>query len=337
MKVALEVPPAVEGSAARTGRCLAHALNQRVDVELVRPLGGRGPALAGARRRLTFGSFDLVHGLDGHVPRTLRPRVATLRTPFPQVTDEQVGVSVRAHMQAESAALARRCRRLLAWTSAVRDDFLRYHDVDAEAVEVVAPGIEPRFTPPSKEQVEQVRARHDLKGSYLLFVGRPTLVKNLSRLVQAYARGAFVEEHALVLVGSPSDEYDPIARAVTGLGLDARVRRLGFVPDAELPVLMGGAAALVYPTLQEGLGLPVLEAMACGTPVLCADRWSAPELAGGHAQTCEALDVDSIVEGIVRTLARTSTQREAARAHAARFEWSRAAEATLEVYRRSLA
>jgi len=335
VKVALQAPPAAEGSAARTARALARALAQRVDVELVRGLGARGPALEGARRRLTFGSFDLVHGLDGHVPLTRRPRVATLRTPFPQVTDEQVGVPVRAHMQVESAALARRCARLFAWTSAVRDDFLRYHDVDAEGVEVIPPGVEERFRPPSDDEVAAARARHGLEGSYLLFVGRPTLVKNLSRLVQAYSRGGIAEEHALVLAGPPSDEYEPIARAVTGLDLDDRVRRVGFVPDGELPALMGGAAALVYPTLQEGLGLPVLEAMACGTSVLCADRWSAPELAGGHAQTCEVTDVDGLVEGITRTLARTPGQRDAARDHAARFTWSRAADATLDAYRRT--
>lgn len=342
MHVVLQLSPDRVGSAARTSRGLAAALAPLLEAEggrLERAVRGR--AEPGARRLL--GRWwpwrlhaDVLHAHDATVARRRPPTVATLPDPFPAVPDEHLGIALRAHRQRAVARLVERARLLVAWNGAIRDDVLRYHDVSSDRVEVVHPGVDPVFTVPEEDEVASTRARLGLERPYLLTVGSLGAVKNLSRLVQAYARAGLSEEHDLVLAGRHDPEYEPIARAVEGLGLDGRVHAPGVVSDRDLRALYGGASAVAHLALQEAHALPVLEALACGAPVVAADRWAAPEVAGGHAGLCDPTDVDAIGAALRRAVDRPPAQRAAGRRYAESFTWEHAAERVLSVYRRAV-
>jgi glycosyltransferase involved in cell wall biosynthesis len=168
------------------------------------------------------------------------------------------------------------------------------------------------------------RARFGLDRPYLLFVGTMEPRKNLARLVEAVAR--LRTDHVLAVAGL--DGWGDAAPPATD-----RVRLLGFVTDAERDALYAGAEAFVYPSLREGFGLPVAEAMAHGTPVVTSRGTSTEEVAAGAAVLVEPTDVDAIVDGIERALADRDRLVAAGLVRAAELTWERTAEATLAAYR----
>jgi glycosyltransferase involved in cell wall biosynthesis len=189
--------------------------------------------------------------------------------------------------------------------------------------------------PVSDDDVTRVTRQHGVTRPYVLFVGTVEPRKNLPRVVDAFARIGRPDVE-LVLVG-PTGWNEDVAPAVAALG--ARARALGFVPRHDLAPLYAGAAAFVYPSLREGFGLPVLEAMAQGTPVVTSAATSTAEVAGDAALLVDPFDVDAIAAAIDRALTDGEVARrlrDAGRARAAEFPWSRTAEMTLAVYREAV-
>ena len=194
--------------------------------------------------------------------------------------------------------------------------------------------------------VAAARARYGLPDRYLLFVGTIEPRKNLGRILTAFERlHATGLTDALVIVGKRGWLYDDFFARLEGSPAKQAVIFPGFVPDADLPAVYAGAQALAFPSEFEGFGLPVLEAMACGTPVVCSNTSSLPEVAGdpsaGSGQAAallvDPLDVDALTDALRRVLsdpALATELRGRGLAQAARFSWARAAEETLAVYRR---
>jgi glycosyltransferase involved in cell wall biosynthesis len=189
----------------------------------------------------------------------------------------------------------------------------------------------------------RMRARYGLSDSYLLYVGTLHPRKNLVRLVQAFAltlRSSFSMPESLpsdlqlVLAGQKGRLYDELFAQVRKLGLTDRVVLAGYVPDADLPALLSGALAFVFPSLYEGFGLPILEAMACATPVVCSNVSSLPEVAGDAALLVEPLDTQSLAEAIHRIvtdkdLRRTLVERGFRQIRV--FSWRRCAREILQI------
>lgn len=232
-----------------------------------------------------------------------------------------------------------RADHILAVSETTRADLMCLLGVPAEKVTVTYEGVGPAFRPLPPERVEETLAHYGLQRGYLLFVGTVEPRKNLSGLFTAYRllldRGEF--PGPLVIAGSRGWLYDEIDRQVEALHLQKYIRFLSYVPDADLPPLYNGAALLVMPSFYEGFGLPVLEAMACGTPVLISDRGSLPEVAGDAAVVVNPEDPEEIAAGIVRLLGDPqlrSRLRERGLARASRFSWADTARCTLQVYRR---
>ncbi len=222
-----------------------------------------------------------------------------------------------------------------------KKDIVRYLRVPAQKVHVIHEGVGAAFSPASAEDTSRVQSRIQIPPRYILFVGSIEERKNLRRLLHACARlWRAGEKRPLVVVGARRWKYSAIMRTLEELGVEEHVIFTGYVPDADLPAIYSGADVFVFPSLYEGFGLPPLEAMACGTPVVCSNAASLPEVVGDAAITVDPHDVEGLAEAIHRVLADAGL-REELRAkgleRAKLFTWERAARETLAVYRRVLA
>ena len=238
---------------------------------------------------------------------------------------------------------ARSATRVLADSEATRRDLVNYYHTPPDRIAVVYPGRDETLAPVSDPALlAGVRARYGLADPYLLYVGTLQPRKNLVRLVQAFSRlpallaGQEQPPHlpGLVLAGMKGWLHDEIVSQVRALGLEGQVLLPGYVPEDDLPALLSGALAFVFPSLYEGFGLPVLEAMACGTPVICSNTSSLPEVAGDAALLVDPHDVESLARAMLRLLMNGHLRSElAARGleQARRFSWRRCARETLAV------
>ena len=234
---------------------------------------------------------------------------------------------------------ARASTLVLADSLATREDLVRYYHLAPEKIRVVYPGRDETLTPVTDPTLlAAVRARYDLQQPYLLYVGTLHPRKNLVRLVQAFARllsrpAAGSPRPLLVLAGQKGWLYAEIDEAVRRLGLEGHVRLPGYVPDEDLPALLSGALAFVFPSLYEGFGLPVVEAMACGTPVVCSRVSSLPEVAGDAALLVDPLEVEAIAAVLARVVGDEGLRRELIERgfeRARQFSWQRCARETLD-------
>ena len=208
---------------------------------------------------------------------------------------------------------------------------------------MVTPAVEARFqhvTDPSR--LAEVRSRYHLPRQFVLGVGTLEPRKNLAALIAAYGQlcRASGLQHGLVIAGKPGWLYDGIFEQVKREGLEERVLLTGFVADEDLPTLYSLAELFVFPSLYEGFGIPVLEAMACGTPVITADNSSLPEAAGDAAMLVDAHDIGGLAEAMARTIedrALRVRMVDAGFAWAAHFTWQRSAQALLEAYKAATA
>jgi glycosyltransferase involved in cell wall biosynthesis len=236
---------------------------------------------------------------------------------------------------------ARRATQVIAVSGVTRDDLVRYEGIPPSKISVVHHGRGPAFRPAEMSAVSAVRQHYGLADPYLLFVGTLQPRKNLERLLPAFDRVATEEPSlTLALVGAIGWQSERLTQALATIRHRDRVKLLGLVDDADLPALMSGALALAFPSLYEGFGLPAVEAMACGTPVLTSNTSSMPEVVGDAGLLVDPLDVAAIADGLAR-LARDGTLRTELRqrglARAATFTWERAARETLVVLRRAAA
>jgi glycosyltransferase involved in cell wall biosynthesis len=227
---------------------------------------------------------------------------------------------------------------LLADSEATKRDLVRCYGADPERITVVYPGLDPVFRPIEEAQhLAAVRARYGLTEVYLIHVGTLQPRKNLLRLLEAFEQlldrlPAFRSELQLVLVGKRGWLAEPIVARARSMG--ERVRLLGHVERADLPALISGARVLVMPSLYEGFGFPVLEAMACGTPVVASNASSLPEVAGDAALLVDPHDTEALAEALASLLTDAEVREKLRRLglqRAQRFTWRAAARQVLHV------
>jgi glycosyltransferase involved in cell wall biosynthesis len=239
----------------------------------------------------------------------------------------------------------RQAAEIVVPSEATRRDVVELTPVDPERVTVIPHGINHEvFRPASADEVERVRRRFGIDGPYLLFVGGLEPRKNLPLLLRAYAALPPDIRPALVLAGA-SVPWNPEGRtalsaAMARLPAEVRSRIVltGYVADPDRAPLYTGAEALAFPSLYEGFGFPVAEAMACGTPVVTSSRSSLPEVAGDDAVLVDPTDPHAIAEGLRRVLeygALAERLRRAGPLRAARWRWEESARRHAEVLRRA--
>ena len=233
-----------------------------------------------------------------------------------------------------------RAAGLIAISEYTRDDLIRLLGIPEERIAVTHLGVRTGLQPALDTEVAAFRRRHRLQPGYLLYVGGIDRRKNIPFLLEVL-RAILVErpETELVLAGRYRDDPDfpALVESLRRTGLENRVRLTGYIAEEELAALYSGASVFVYPSLYEGFGLPPLEAMTCGVPVVAADCTSLPELLGHAAMLVDPRDAGEFVEAIVALLDHPERRRElseSGRRHAQRFTWEATARATLEAYRR---
>jgi glycosyltransferase involved in cell wall biosynthesis len=223
---------------------------------------------------------------------------------------------------------------IIADSKATKLDLIRCYGTKSKKVVVIYPGYdESKFHSVRDEAaVEAVKARYGIEGDYILFVGTLHPRKNLIRLIEAFS--SLAPRLSLVIAGKKGWLYEEMFYRVKELGLEGRVVFTGFVPEDDLPVLLSGARLFVFPSLYEGFGFPVLEAMACGVPVVCSDSSSLPEVVGDAALKVNPLDVEGLKNAMERVLCDEELSAEMVKRgleRARNFSWERCAEETLAV------
>ena len=233
--------------------------------------------------------------------------------------------------------LLRRQDAIITVSQASKADIVRFLRIPEGKVHVVYEGVSGAYRPALPSEIRAVRGRYGLPEGYILFVGSVERRKNLHGLLRAYARVRKAgERRPLVVVGGKRGDYPDLEATLRGLGLEGQVIFTGYLPEPDLSALYSGADLFVFPSLYEGFGLPVLEAMACGTPVVCSDVASLPEVAGDAALLVNPHDVDALAEAIRLALTDESLREELRRKGLERvkqFTWERTVREMTTIYR----
>jgi glycosyltransferase involved in cell wall biosynthesis len=245
----------------------------------------------------------------------------------------------RVYLDLSTRWNARVAAHVLVDSEITQRDLVARYGVPADKITVAYPGVDPALAPVrDPDRIAAVRARYGIAGPYFLYLGTLQPRKNLARLIEAYA--LWRERHAvdpapqLVLAGKRGWLYAALFEQVERLGLAGQVVFPGYVPEAEKPALLSGALAFLFPSLYEGFGLPVLEAQACGCPVVASTTSSLPEVAGEAALLVDPVDVGAIVRALARLADDVALRRRLVaqgRENVKRFSWQRCGRVVADV------
>ena len=300
-------------------------------------------AVAAAVRRHRL---DVVHDPNGIAPflgpRAGARRVVTIHDAFPYVYPEKHNRADNWRYRWLLPHAARRADAVITVSQCSRRDLVRGLGVPQERIRITTEGVNARFRPVEDGPARRALLdRYGITGPYVLYVGGINARKNISRLFEAFARvldicaASGAPKPQLVIAGKRQWRTEEIEATFRRLNLASHVHFTGYAGDEDLPGLYSAAELLAFPSLYEGFGLPPLEAMACGTPVVTSNVSSIPEVVGDAALMVDPHDVDGLAAAMVQILTDSALRGELRRRgllHAARFTWARAARETLNVY-----
>jgi len=283
--------------------------------------------------------IDIAHALGARLPEFGRARrLVTVHDTFSVVSDRFSPQGYRELKNRRYREIAESDAVIVAVSEHTKRDFMEHFGAAEGRFEVIPEGVDERFSPRPEAEVRAVRKRHGLARPYLFYVGTLEHRKNVVGMMAAYGllREAGLEVD-LALAGGQGWAYEEIEEVLTEHPEREGIRLLGYVSNDELPALYSGAACFLFPSLYEGFGLPVLEAMACGTPAVTSNRSSLPEVAGDAALLVDPDEPAEIAGAVKKVLEEGSTRErliERGRMRAREFTWEAAARRTLGLYRR---
>ena len=300
--------------------------------------------LTGFAWRLMRDRLDLFHATHYVIPPLYRARAVVtihdiIHVLYPQFLPNRAALLYARVMIGRAL---RRADRIITVSYNSKRDLVDYFGIGPARIDVIYNGVADRFRGdvPRAERA-RVATKYGLPVPYLLFLGGEKPHKNVRNVLRGFAeaRRERALPHALVLAGPMPKNVSRVEALIEGLDLVSRVFRPGLVPDEDLPGLFAGSDAFLYPTLYEGFGLPVVEAMACGVPVLTSSTSALQEIAGGYALLVDPMDVGAIARGITEIATNPSRRAELVdlgKRRAADFSWEHAAQQTLRVYGEAL-
>jgi glycosyltransferase involved in cell wall biosynthesis len=254
---------------------------------------------------------------------------------FPQYLPNRMAFG---YARASIGVASRRATRVLTVSESSKRDILRFVDIPAHKIDVIYNAYDERFgVEPREEDVVRVRERYQLHDEFVLYAGNVKPHKNLERLIEAFdrIRERGLDRLRLVLIGDEISRYAALRRAVHRHQLHSHVRFLGYLPEETLAVMYRLAGVFVFPSLYEGFGLPPLEAMASGTPVVTSNVSSLPEVAGEAALLVDPYDPAAIADGIYRVLTDDRLRRDLRTrglARASQFSWEESVRRIRHIY-----
>ncbi|MBX2998972.1 MAG: glycosyltransferase family 4 protein [Caldilineaceae bacterium] len=287
-----------------------------------------------AERQLPAG--EIYHAAEHLLPNLRRPTLLTVHDLIFERFPQHHTWTNRFFLKLGMPLFVRAASAIIAVSQQTRRDLIELYNVPPVKIHVIYEGIDQRFTPVDPPGVAAVRGKYGIERPYLLMVGTLEPRKNHATALRALARlkvDSF--PHCLVIVGGRGWLFDPIQALVGELDLSADVIFTGRIPDDDLPALYSGADCFLMPSLYEGFGFPVLEAMACGTPVVCSNTSSLPEVAGDAALLVDPEDEGMLAAAMGRLLANSSLGSQLrcrGTEQAAGFRWSACVEQTVQIY-----
>ena len=335
----------VPSASPEASRASESAIVGQANVSLARlPLSERALVALWHRLRvpvpveLFSGRLDVFHSPDFALAPVLRARtLVTVHDLSFRRVPECFKPALLSYLNRVVPRSVARADIVLADSESTRNDAIELLRLAPERVFVVYAGVDSRFRRVTDQGLlEDVRSRYSLPGRFVLSVGTLQPRKNYVRLIEAFSRLSGVEDVSLVISGARGWLYEEIFRRVEELGLSSRVLFPGYVAEADLPALYSLSEVFAFPSLYEGFGLPPLEAMACGTPVVVSRASSLPEVVGNAGCLVDPLSVEEIagtLQALLDSPARRADLAEQGVAQAARFTWSEAARVLLGLYR----
>lgn len=287
-------------------------------------------------RRLRGLNVSLYHSpyyLMPYAPRM--PALVTVHDLIPLLYPRYFSLRQRLIFAVTMGLAIRRSRQVIAVSQATANDLVHLLGISPEAIVIIPEAADPVFAPQPAVEIERIQQNYTLPDGYVLYFGSNKPHKNLVRLIRAWEK-LQPQPMPLVIAGVWDERYPTAKQEIMSRKIEDSVRFLGPIPDDAVPALFAGATVFVFPSEYEGFGLPVLEAMACGTPVACSDTSSLPNVAGDAARLFDPTDIDAIADALGELLADATLRsrlRDRGFARASAFSWNRAAETTCTLYR----
>jgi glycosyltransferase involved in cell wall biosynthesis len=281
---------------------------------------------------------DVLHGPAFLIPlhRTRIPSVVTIHDLVAFTHPRTIPWKYAAYMRWRIRHAVRAAQSIICDSESAKRDVMRFLGASPESIATIHLGVAEHFRPQTRERIQEVCRRYRLERPYILFVGNVEPRKNLPNLVRAFRiLRQESKEIDLAVAGQIAWKSKAAVDELSSEDVQSAVRFCGYIPTEDLPALYSGAEAFVFPTLWEGFGLPVLEAMACGAPVVASKLPPIEEIAGGAAIFVDPHSPESIASGIRRALGGAVPRAEWGRRgieRAARFSWMDTARKTLQVY-----
>lgn len=288
--------------------------------------------------------LDLFHSLHFPVPLLWRHNlVTTIHDLIPLIYPESLPSRMsRIYCYLMMRAAARKSRRVIANSYYTGRDIVRYLKISESKVKVIYEGVNENYHPVQNEsRLRKVKERYKTSEKFIFYVGHWKPYKNILRLMRAFHKLKIKTKipHKLVIGGRKDPNYREIPALARNLGLEDDIIFPGYIPEEDLPILYSAAKLFIFPSLYEGFGLPVLEAMACGVPVVSSNTSSLPEIAGDAAifvNPCSTEEIAQAMQEVLRDekLRQKLIQKGLARAKL--FAWEKTSRETLQVYEQVL-
>ncbi len=319
--------------------------DDRIPRKLVRRFPGRFTELLlgkfSVRIETLLGNLDVFHGPCGYVPSVRRCKsIVTIHDVIPLTHPEFMPAEAGRALVHKLKASAERADAIITDSGFAKTEIVELLNVPEEKVTVIYIGAAPILRPLQDQiEIDRVSKRYGISGAYFLFVGNIEPRKNLETLIRAAAqvRRSTGRRCSLVIAGHKDWCFDTLAAVVRELNAENWIIFPGVVDGEDLPSLYSGAELFVFPSLAEGFGIPIIEAMACGTPVVASNRTSIPEIAGDAALLVDPTDTNALAGAIQSVLCDPMVRQalvERGLDRSRHFSWERTASETLDLYRK---
>ncbi len=267
-----------------------------------------------------IGQVDLFHTSDWSEPPSIAPKVTTIHDLYALKFPKMINKEVRETHRRKLSWVFQESKMILVPSKSTKDDLLSL-DVPEERIRVIPEA--PAYSKAGDADVASVKTKYGIKGNYLIAVGASPL-KNTSRIIKAFHLASAGKDIKLILAGRPTGIEIPVER---------NIRALDFVPAEDMGALLTGSQGLIFASIYEGYGIPILDAFNCGVPVVTSGVASMPEVAGDAAALVDPHDVNSIADGIEKILRGPKGFIEKGNERVKEFSWDKTASATLAVYK----